>query len=195
MKKLLIIFFFIFAKFATAQFDLHNPSAVTVNGGLFLPYSSEVFKTGINFGIDVQHKLDPVYLFINLSYNFSSRKNTGTNESFNNTSGTGILEVTPGVRLVVAETNLKYFIDAGLGLYIEKKGSYDIKINGITTSYPSENNVTLGGNFGFGAEYPLSKDFDFVAKIKYHLFFGIGNDPFLNTYFGINGGIKYNINF
>jgi|WetSurMetagenome_2_1015567.scaffolds.fasta_scaffold09770_3 hypothetical protein len=195
MKKFSLIIFLLIANFATAQFDLKNPTAISLNGGFFLPYSSETFKTGVNIGIDIQHKINPVYLFFNLAYNVSARKKIEPSQSYNNTSGSGILEISSGARILIAESNLNYFIDAGLGLYVEKKGAYEMSVNGKLTSFPSENNATLGGNFGVVAEYPLNKDFDFVARAKYHLYFGVGNSPFLNTYFGVMGGIKYNIKF
>lgn len=195
MQKLFIIVFILFVSSSFAQFNLNNPTAISVNGGLFLPYSSETLKSGVNIGIDVQHKIDPVYMFLNLTYNVSSRKNNVPCEYYNNTSGSGILEVTLGTRLYIAEKNLKYFIDGGLGLYSEKKGGYDIKINGITTSHASETNSSLGGNFSFGGEYPVAKDVSLVARVKYHLYFGVGDAPFINTYFGIIGGVKYDLKF
>jgi hypothetical protein len=193
MKKLFIIILFLSSNFVFAQTDLLNKTAIGVTGGLFLPYSSESLKSGVSLGIDVQHKLNPAYFFFNLNYNFSDRQNNIPSQYYKNTSGSGLLELSGGVRLYVAETKLKYFIDCGLGLYVESKGSYNIKINDITTSHPSESNATLGGNIGFGATYPLNNDLDFIGKIKYHLYFGVGDDPFLNTYFGISAGIKYNI--
>lgn len=193
MKKVLFVLFILIVGNAIAQFNIKDPTAISLNGGFFLPYSSETFKTGVNIGFDIQHKIDPVYMFFNLTYNVSSRKNNQQSESYNNTSGTGLLEVTLGPRLYIGQTNIKYFIDGGLGLYVEKKGSYDIKINGVTTSYPSESNSSLGGNISVGGEYSITKEVDFVARVKYHLYFGVGDAPFLNTYFGILGGLKYNI--
>jgi hypothetical protein len=193
MKKIFLLIFFIATNFAFAQFDFRDPTSVTLNGGFFLPFSSEVFKTGINIGLDVQHKIDPIYIYIDLAYNASSRKNNNSYQDYENTSSTSITELLGGARIFFAKTNLNYFLDLGIGFYLEKKGSYTIKENGIKTEYPSESNTTFGGNFGVGAEYPLSKDFDFVAKAKYNMYFGVGNDPFLNTYFCISGGIKYNI--
>jgi hypothetical protein len=193
MKKSFIFILFFTASLAFAQTDFLNSTAIGVNGGLFLPYSSESLKSGVSLGIDVQHKINPAYFFFDLTYNFTARKNNVLSESYNNTSGSGLLELSGGARLFIAQTNLKYFIDCGLGLYVETKGAYDIKINGITTSHASESNATLGGNIGFGATYPLNNDLDLVGKIKYHLYFGVGEDPFLNTYFGLSAGIKYNI--
>lgn len=195
MRKLLILILFILAGSVSAQINLKNPTAISINGGFFLPYSSETFKTGVNIGFDIQHKIDPVYAFFNLTYNISSRKNNVQNEYYNNTSSSGLLEVSIGPRLYIGKNDIKYFIDGGLGMYLEKKGSYDIKINGVTTSHPSESNLSLGGNIGGGGEIPLTKDLEFVTRIKYHLYFGVGDAPFLNTYFGIQGGIKYNIKF
>lgn len=195
MRKLFIIILFLISGSVLSQIDLRNPTAIGVHSGFFLPYSSEVFKTGVNIGFDVQHKIDPVYLLFNLTYNISSRKNNKASESYNNTSSTGLLEISTGARLDIKETDITYFIEGGMGYYLEKKGSYDIKINGITTSYQSESNSTLGGNIGFGIEYPITKELDLFAKIKYHLYFGVGDSPFLNTYFGLLGGIKYKIRF
>jgi hypothetical protein len=195
MKNFLLIIFFLIANLSIAQFNFKNPTAISLNGGFFLPYSSEVFKTGVNIGMDVQHKIDPIFLFFNLTYNISARKNVESNQNYKNTSGSGILELTSGARILIAKTNLQYYVDAGLGLYAETKGSYEMNVNGTLTSFPSESNATLGGNFGMSAEYPLTKELDFVARAKYHLYFGVGNSTFLNTYFGITGGIKYNIKF
>jgi hypothetical protein len=195
MKKIFVILFFILTGTAVAQFDIKNPTAVSLNSGFFIPYSSETFKTGVNFGFDLQHKVDPMYMFFNMTYNFSSRKNNVQSEYYKNTSSTGLLEITLGPRLYIADKNIKYFIDGGLGLYMENKGSYEIRINGVSKSYPAESHGSIGGNIGIGGDYPLTKDFDFVARLKYHLYFGVGDAPFLNTYFGIIGGIKYNIKF
>ena len=187
--------FVVISNFAFAQFDLKNPTAITLNAGFFLPYSSEVFKSGANFGIDIQHKLDPINIYLSLAHNSSSRKNNEPNEFYENTSGTSITELTGGARMYMGNYSIKYLIDFGIGFYFEKKGSYNIKQNGITTTYSSENNTTFGGNFGIGGEYPLNNDFDLVGKLKYHLYFGVGNDPFINPYFSITAGIKYNIKF
>ncbi|MCX6166358.1 MAG: hypothetical protein NTU73_16115, partial [Ignavibacteriae bacterium] len=195
MRKIFFILFFIVTGTAVAQFNIKNPTAISLNGGFYLPYSSETYQTGVNFGFDIQHKIDRIYMFFDLTYNFSSRKNNVQSEYYNNTSSTGLLEISLGTRLYVAETNIKYFVDCGLGLYLENKGSYEIRINGVSKSYPSESNGSLGGNIGIGGDYPLTKDIDFVARVKYHLYFGVGDAPFLNTYFGIMGGIKYNIKF
>jgi hypothetical protein len=195
MRKTLIIIFFIVAGSAFAQFNLKNPTAIRVHSGFFLPYSSETFKTGVNLGFDIQHKIDPAYMFFNLTYNFSSRKNNVQSESYSNTSSTGLLEISLGPRLYFAETNIKYFIDGGLGYYLENKGSYEIKVNGVTTNHPAESNSSVGACIGVGGEYPITKEIDLVANVKYHLYFGVGDAPFLNTYFGILGGIKYNIKF
>lgn len=195
MRKLLILFLFILSSSGIAQINLKNPTAISLNGGFFMPYSSETFKTGVNIGFDIQHKIDPIYAFLNLTYNISSRNNKVPSESYNNTSSTGLLEVSIGPRLYIGRTSLEYFIDGGLGMYLEQKGSYDIKINGVTTSHPSESNMSLGGNIGVGGEFPITDDLDFVGRAKYHLYFGVGDAPFLNTYFGILGGIKYNIKF
>jgi hypothetical protein len=196
MKKLLILILFLSANFSPAQFSLKNPTAVSLNAGFFLPYSSETFNTGVSMGFDVQHKIDPAYLFFCLNYNFSSRKEIIPNQFFNSTSSTGILEVTGGVRLFFAESkNIKYFFDCGLGFYLENKGGYNIVINNESYSYKSVSNGTIGGNLGFGAVYPINNDFDLIGKIKYHLYFGVGDDPFLNTYFGLSAGLKYNIKF
>jgi hypothetical protein len=193
MQKIFTTIFFLLVSSAFSQFNINNPTAISINSGFFLPYSSETYKTGVNIGFDIQHKLDPVYIFLNLTYNVSSRKNNLQSDYYNNTSGTGLLEISVGPRLYIGKTNFNYFIDGGLGVYFENKGSYDIKINGVTTSHPSESNTSLGGNIGVGGEYSLTDDFDFVARVKYHLYFGVGDAPFLNTYFGITGGIKYNI--
>jgi len=195
MKKIFLIIAFLISNFAFAQFDIHNPTSVTVNGGFFIPYSSEVFKSGVSIGADIQHKLDPVHIYLSLLYNSSSRKTSEPNELFENTSGTSITEITGGARLYYGYNKLQYLIEFGIGFYLERKGSYNMKQNGILTSYPSENNTTFGGNFGAGVEYPLNDDFDIVGKIKYHLYFGVGNDPFINPYFSVLGGIKYNIRF
>jgi hypothetical protein len=195
MQKLIIIFLILFAGIASAQINLKNPIGVSLNGGFYIPYSSETQKTGVCIGIDLQHKIEPIYMFFNLTYNFSSRKNNLSSEYFNNTSSTGLLEMSVGPRLYINNEKMKYFIDGGLGLYMEKKGSYEIKVNGVTTTYPSESNTSLGGNFSFGCEYPISDDIKIVGRVKYHLYFGVGDSPFLNTYFGLLGGIKYNIKF
>jgi hypothetical protein len=195
MKKFLLLIFFLIANLSIAQINFKNPTAISLNGGFFLPYSSEIFKTGVNIGVDVQHKINPMYLFFNLTYNISARKNIESSQNYNNTSGSGILELTSGARILITETKLKYYADAGLGLYFENKGAYEMDVNGKLTSFPSESSATLGGNFGVSAEYPLTKELDFVARAKYHLYFGVGNATFLNTYFGITGGIKYNIKF
>jgi hypothetical protein len=193
MKKTLLILLILFSNFAFAQFDLKNPTAFTLNAGFFLPYSSEVFKSGASFGIDVQHKLDPIHIYLSLVHNSSSRKNNEPNEFYENTSGTSITEFTGGARMYMGNYDIKYFLDFGIGFYFESKGSYNIKQNGITTINSSEKNTTFGGNFGVGAEYPLNNDFDLVGKLKYHLYFGVGNDPFINPYFALTAGIKYNI--
>ncbi len=195
MKKFLLLSILIIAVNTFAQIDLNNKTSIGAHGGLFLPYSSEIFKSGINLGFDIQYKINPIYMFFNLTYNISSRKNNLQSEYYKNTSNTGLLEISIGTKIKIAETNIKYFIDGGLGVYNENKSSYEIKINGITTSHPSDNNTSLGGNFGVSGEYPITQDIDFVAKVKYHLYFGVGDAPFLNTYFGILGGIKYNVRF
>ena len=193
MRKTILIFIFFISNFAFAQFDFRDPTGVSVNGGFFLPFSSSVYKTGFNLGLDVQHKIDPVYLFVSVANNFSSRKEISPNEGFSNNSSTNLTELLAGARIPIGDKNLKYFIDVGMGFYFEKKGSYTLRLGGISSEYPTENNTTFGGNVGIVAEYPLNKDFDFVARAKYHLYFGVGNDPFLNTYFTLTGGIKYNI--
>jgi len=193
MKKTFLLILVVISNFAFAQFDLNNPTAVSINGGFFLPYSSEVFKSGVSIGADIQHKLNPIHIYLSLMYNSSSRKTSEPNEFYENTSGTSITEVTGGGRMYIGYNDLKYILDFGIGFYLEKKGSYNIKQNGVMTNYPSENNTTFGGNFGAGLEYPLNSDFDVVGKIKYHLYFGVGNDPFINPYFTLTAGIKYNI--
>lgn len=195
MKKALLLAFILVSNFALAQFDFKNPTAISLNTGFFFPYSSEVFKTGVNLGADIQHKLDPIYIYLSLVYNNSARKTNEPNEYYENTSGTSITEITGGGRLYIGENKFKYLADFGIGFYFEKKGSYRMRQGGIMTEYPSENNITFGGSFGIGAEYPINNDFEFVAKLKYHLYFGVGNDPFLNPYFALTGGIKYNIKF
>jgi hypothetical protein len=196
MKKSLLLILFLTANFTFAQFSLKNPTAVSLNTGFFLPYSSEVFNTGVSIGMDIQHKISPAYLFFVINYNISSRKEILPNQYFNNTSGTGILEVLGGVRLYFSESkNLKYFFDCGLGLYVENKGSYEMRVDNVSYSYKGVSNGTIGGNIGVGADYPINKDFDLVGRIKYHLYFGVGEDPFINPYFGITAGLKYNIKF
>ena len=194
MKKTVLVLFIIFiTKIATAQIDLKDPTAVTFSAGFFLPYSSDVFKSGATIGIDVQHKVEPVFLFLSLAYNSSERKKMESSQNFENKSGTSITEILFGARLYPVSNKLKYFLDIGMGCYFERKGSYSLLENGNIVTYPSENNTTFGGNFGAGIEYPINRDFDFVAKGKYHLYFGVGNDPFINAYFGITAGVKYNI--
>jgi hypothetical protein len=193
MKKLFIYFFILASGIVSSQTSLLNNASIGASGGLFLPYSSETLKTGVSLGIEAQYKIAPSYLFFDMTYNFSDRKSNIPSEYYNNTSSSGLFVLSGGIRLYIAETRVKYFVDCGLGLYAESKGSYIIKSNGITTSHPSESNGTVGGNIGFGATYPLNSDFDFIGKIKYHLYFGVGEDPFLNTYFGISAGVKYNI--
>lgn len=192
MRKIIILIFFFVVSTSYSQFSLSGPSAISVNAGFFLPYSSETFKSGIGIGFDIQHKVDPIYMFLNLTYNVSSRNNNVPSEYYNNTSGTGILEMSLGPRLYIGQTDIKYFVDGGLGMYIENKGAYEITINGKKTSHPSESNFSVGGTIGAGGEYKISENLDFVGRVKYHLYFGVGDAPFLNTYFGILGGIKYN---
>lgn len=197
MKKLFLIIFILLSTFTFSQTSSTKMSAISVNTGLFIPYSSSVFNSGVLFGAELQHKIGNANLILNLNYNFSSRQEVKPNVFYKNTSGTGVLEFSGGVRMFFAQNNnLRYFFDLGLGVYEESKGAYDIITSGNPPGgHNSESNTTLGGNIGVGADYPLNNDLDVVGKIKYHLYFGVGDDPFLNPYFNISAGIKYHFNF
>jgi hypothetical protein len=197
MKKLFLIIFILLSNLTYTQTNNNKMSALSINTGFFIPYSSEVFKSGVILGLGLQHKINNANFILDLNYNFSSHKEVTPNVYFKNTSGTGILEFSGGVRMFFAQNNnLKYFFDLGLGVYVESKGSYDIILSGKPPEKRiSESNTTIGGNIGVGVDYPLNNDLDLTGKIKYHLYFGVGEDPFLNPYFNLSAGIKYHFNF
>ena len=197
MKKLYIIIFILFYTLTFAQSSSMKMSAFSINTGLFIPYSSTVFNSGAILGLGIQHKINNANLIMDLNYNFSSRQEIKPNVYYKNTSGTGVLEFSGGVRIFFAQNNsLKYFFDLGLGFYMENKGSYEIITSGNPPSkHISESNTTVGGHIAVGADYPLNNDLDLVGKVNYHLYFGVGDDPFLNPYFNISAGLKYHFNF
>ena len=189
MKKtvILLLLFISFKSYSQDIFGGKN-LAISPQLGLFFPYSSGTLNTSFNIGVDVEYKLNPVYAFADLVYNSTSRKNV------DNISGSSILEFNAGPRVYFPSSKFNYFAEVGIGIYYITKGEYKETVNGITTQYPSVSSASPGINFGAGLETYLTKDLNLKVKGRYHLYFGKGDEPIINTYFGIYAGVCYRLN-
>ncbi|MBL7129272.1 MAG: outer membrane beta-barrel protein [Ignavibacteria bacterium] len=158
--------------------------SVNVTGGGTLPVGSfgDGYNVGGNAGVDVVYHIDPYWaVFGNGTYNFLKMKNLGSSSP-----SSSYIEATVGPRYYFSQKKVKAYGDVGVGLYTFHQGSY----TSGTISIPSDSHSDFGMNIGAGVEVPISKEIDFVGKVKYHVIF---TEVKTTNYGGIYGGINFRI--
>ncbi|MCE1164818.1 MAG: hypothetical protein LWX07_05370 [Bacteroidetes bacterium] len=153
------------------------------------PYFVNHNYTSSNLGFDLSYRVNTeVALFAEMRYNFLTSKDTAAPNS-------GYFETTLGARYYLLRPSCcrsSLFFESGVGpfLYIQREGkSYNgLNLNSVhppvpgkesETVYKSERRLSVGANFGFGAELVLTNNLFITMKSK------------LNSVFESNGCTTY----
>ena len=136
-----------------------------IHGGIGFPISNlrRGHNAGVNFSGNIGYQLTPTFSFVGIfGYNsFSSSSSLSSNNLWWN--------ISLDARAEIVKNPLRFYMNAGLGMYIDKSG--DIK-NGV--------------NVGTGAAYSWIPNFSIELGADFHLVNTLGNDStFVVTHAGL----------
>jgi len=154
-------------------------------GGIQFPMGSlgETYKSSFNAGLDVNMKINKeTSFFLNAGYYDMPLKSdrTGPAASF--------IAITAGPRYVFSSASVKakFFLEAGLGVYIFGLKEHTTTVAPIVTT-PSSSTVNFGLNTGPGVVIPVSDAMDILMKSKLHYVLNAdGSSTFISASIGLD---------
>jgi len=163
-------------------------------GGVQFPISSlndlygPSWSGGLDLGLAVNRETS---FYLNATYFNMPRKNdvaVGPDASY--------IGITAGPRYVFTSPKIKakFFIEAGLGVYIFNMKEYTIVTSGEPDLIiPSASKTNFGANVGPGVIIPLGQAADLLMKTKLHYTFGNGETGGSKTFVAAVIGVDFKL--
>lgn len=138
-----------------------------IHGGAGFPISffKHHHNAGIHFSGNIGYRLTPTFSLVGLlGYNYFSSSSSLSRDSL-------WWNISANLRSEIAKNPLRFYINAGAGIYISKSGA-----------------LTSGVNVGTGAAYSLKSNYIIELGMDFHLVNRLGND---STFFVTHAGLVH----